>query len=94
MTREEMVKRHWKPYMVVAYQDKGMLYHAECLLSAIDFDAELLTLTPIADFYEQKEFKAPIQFCSIPKREMKPAYIHGKKVVEVNENFIKSRKYP
>lgn len=93
MTREEMVKRHWKPYMAINYQDKGMKHPAECLLSAIDFDAELLTLTPIDDFYEQKEFKAPIQFCSIPKR-MKAIAINGEKITEPTENFIKARKYP
>jgi len=87
-----MVKRHWKPYMVVSYMDKGMKAPAECLLSAIDFDAEILTLTPIHAHYQQEEFKAHISFCSIPKR-MKAVVVGGKKVVEPTENFIKAKKY-
>lgn len=91
MTREEMVKRRWKPYESIMYQDKGMKFPAECLLSAIDFDAEMLTLSPMNDFYEQKEFQANLQFCSIPKG-MKAAAIDGKKVKEPNENFIMAKK--
>lgn len=91
MTREEMVKIKWKAYMTIEYQDKGMKHAAECLLSAIDFDAELLTLTPMNDFYEQKEFMAPIQFCSLSKR-LKTAAIDGKKVTENNSNSLKAKK--
>lgn len=93
MTREEMVKRHWKPYMAVDYQDKGMQFPAQCLLSAIDFDAEILTLTPMDGHYQEVEFKAALQFCSIPKR-MKPIAINGKKVVDISENIIKAKKFP
>ena len=91
MTREEMVKKHWKPYSIVLYQDKGMKFPAECLLSGIDFDAEILTLTPIDDFYEQNEFRAAIQFCSIPKR-IKAVAINDVKVKEPNDNFIMAKK--
>lgn len=88
-----MVKRHWKPYMPVLYQDAGMKFPAECMLSAIDFDAEILTLTPYDGMYQQNEFKANLQFCTIPKR-MKVVSKDGKKIVDPTENFIKSRKYP
>lgn len=93
MTREEMIKRHWKPYMVVAYQDNGMQSPIECMLSAIDFDAEVLTLTPMEPIYVQREFSANLKFCSIPKR-MKAISVNGKKIIEPTENFIKARKYP
>jgi hypothetical protein len=90
MTREEMVKSHWKPYMIIDYKDDGMKFPAECLLSAIDFDAEILTLTPINDFYNQTEFEANLKFCSIPKR-LKAAAVHGQKIKEPTENFIKAK---
>ena len=88
-----MVKRHWKPYMVVSYRDNGMKEPVECLLSAIDFDAELLSLTPISSDYHQDEFKACLKFCSIPKR-MKAVAINGEKISDPSENIIKGRKYP
>lgn len=93
MTREEMVKRHWKPYMAVTYKDEGMKAPVECLLSAIDFDAEILTLTPIDTAYHQDEFKANLKFVSIPKR-MKAVAINGEKIADPIANFIKGRKYP
>jgi len=90
MTREEMVKRHWKPYMIIQYQDHGMTHPAECLLSAIDFDAEILTLTPINEFYEQKEFDANLKYCSI--KRLKVESVHGNKIEHKAYNFIKSKK--
>lgn len=91
MTRKEMIKRHWKPYQVVLYKDEGMKHPAECLLSAIDFDAEVLTLTPINDFYNQWEFKANLKFCTIPK--IRVAAVNGKRVPDPAENFIKAKKH-
>lgn len=91
MTREEMVKIKWKAYMTVEYQDKGMKHPAACLLSGIDFDAELLTLTPIDTFYKQEEIYAPIQFCSLSKR-LKVSAINGEKVKDTIENELKGRK--
>lgn len=90
MTREEMVKRRWKAYEIILYQDAGMKCAAECLVSAVDFDAEVLTLTPINDFYEQNEFPANLKYCSIPK--MKAATVDGKKVKDANDNFIQAKK--
>lgn len=91
MTREEMVKIKWKAYMTVEYQDRGMKHPAQCLLSAIDFDAELLTLTPLDDFYEQREFQGHIQFCSLSKR-LKPSAINGEKIKEPTENNLRAKK--
>lgn len=86
-----MCKTKWKAYMTVEYQDHGMKHPAQCLLSAIDFDSEILTLTPLDDFYEQREFSAHIQFCSFSKR-LRPSAINGKKVNEPTENTIKAKK--
>lgn len=90
MTREEMIKRRWKAYETILYQDAGMKYPAECLLSEVDFDGEVLTLTPMNDFYQQNEFQANLKYCSLPK--MKPAAIDGKKISDKNDNFIKAKK--
>lgn len=71
MTRDEMCKRSWKGYCLINYKDHGMQLPIECLLVCIDFDAEIMTLMPINDFYEQKDFPANIKYCEIPKRKMK-----------------------
>lgn len=93
MTREEMVKRHWKPYMIIEYKDEGMLHSAECLLSAIDFDAELLTLTPINEFYDRKEFTANLKYCSFSKR-LKAETVDGAKLKVPNNNFLRAKILP
>lgn len=90
MTREEMVKRHWKPYMIIDYQDNGMKFPAACLLSGIDFDAEILTLTPINEYYNQKEFPASLKYCFIPKR-LKAAAINGEIQKDPADNLIKAK---
>ena len=90
MTREEMVGRSFKTYMIIEYKDEGMKHSAECLLISIDFDAELLKLCPLNDFYEQKEFFANLKFCEFSKR-LKAATIEGKKQNDLHENIIKSK---
>ena len=85
-----MVKRHWKPYMIILYQDHGMTSPAECLLSAIDFDAEILTLTPISENFNQWEFPANLEFCTVGK--IRVVAKEGKKWEHPNENFIKAKK--
>lgn len=88
MTREEMIKKHWKPYMTILYQDRGMKKPVECMLSAIDFDSEILTLTPFPDSsYEPNEFCGHIQFCTVQRLRLA-------KSSEPKDNFIKARKYP
>ncbi len=77
--------------MTIEYKDHGMKESAQCLLSAIDYDAEILTLTPMDDFYLQREFPAHLQFCSLSKR-LKAAAIDGKKVAEPTENTLKAKK--
>lgn len=77
--------------MSVEYQDHGMKHPAECLLCAIDFDAEILTLAPLNDFYQQKEFKANLKYCFLSKR-MKAESVNGKKVKDRVENDLKVKK--
>lgn len=91
MTREEMVKIRFKAYMTIDYKDHGMKHSAECLLSSIDFDSEILKLTPLNDFYEQNEFWGHIQFCSISKK-LRPVAINGNKIKDRTENTLKEKK--
>lgn len=91
MTREEMCKLKFKAYMSIEYKDYGMTHPAECLLSAVDFDAEQMKLTPLNDFYEQREFWGHIQFCSLSNR-MKMAAKNGKKIPDTKTNEIKAKK--
>lgn len=68
MTREEMTKRSWKGYMVILYQEKRMPEPIECLLLEIDFEAEIMTLCPIDEHYQNKDFPANIKYCSVPEK--------------------------
>lgn len=80
MTREEMCKKHWKPYSIIHYQEERMLHPVECLLSGIDFDAELMILTPVDEFYDQREFPANIKYCSIPPKKLTAVTYNGKRI--------------
>ena len=88
-----MIKRHWKPYMLIEYKDEGMKESAECLLTAIDFDAEILTLTPVNEFYKQEEFFANLKYCSFSKR-MSVATMDGEKIKAPKNNFIRGKMLP
>ena len=77
--------------MSIDYQDQGMKEPAECLLSAIDFDAEILTLTPLNDFYLIREFQANLKYCSVSKR-LKAAAIEGENVKDIATNKMKAKK--
>lgn len=72
MTREEMVKRAYKPYMVILYRQRYFLEAKtiECLLVSIDFDNELVTLQPLESAnYDilTSTFITSISNCSFPK---------------------------
>jgi hypothetical protein len=47
MTREEMVKRRWKPYEIIYVNAKGELI--ECMLCGINFDTEMALVSYIWD---------------------------------------------
>jgi len=68
MTREEMVKRSWKPYMEILYQEDRMREPVVCLLVGIDFDGEIMDLQPLDDKYRHEDFKANLKYCSVPKK--------------------------
>lgn len=71
MDRDEFVKRSWKAYQTVLYQDDRMELPVECLLAEVDFDGELMTLQPLHEFFEQTDFIANIKYCSVPRRKTK-----------------------
>ena len=49
MTREEMVRKSYKPYMVINYKPKNYTKLAEALLCAVDFDNETMTIQLLDD---------------------------------------------
>lgn len=67
MTREEMVKRAFKPYMVLIFHDRDK--DVEMMLLAVNFDNEVFTLSPIdTDFFEDDAITVSISKVSFPKR--------------------------
>ena|ERR1700679_4017645 len=69
------------PYMEIHYKHPRMEQPILCLLIEIDFDEESMTLQPLfGEEYISKDFIAGIQHCSIPKKRMKIARLHGKKI--------------
>ena len=94
MTREEMIKRSWKPYMSIDYKHPRMKEPIQCMLVSINFDDEVMELQPYDDNYYAQSFFSAIQNCSIPKR-LKVVALNGEKVkdkivgteVKKQENF-------
>jgi hypothetical protein len=79
MNRDEMIKRHWKPYMIVHYKHPRMHEGIDCMLISIHFDDEIVELQPFGENHYQQSFFSGIQNISIPKR-LKAVSIGGKKV--------------
>jgi len=70
MTREEMVKRPFKPYMILIFHDRDK--DVEMMLLAAHFDNEVFTLVPVdTDFYEDESITVSILKVSFPKRKAK-----------------------
>lgn len=70
MTREEMVKRSFKPYMVLIFHDRDK--DVEMMLLAVNFDNEVFTLSPVyTDFYEDDAITVSISKVSFPKKSTK-----------------------
>lgn len=81
MTREEMIKRSWKPYMGIDYKHPRMDEPIQCMLISINFDDEVMELQPYDDNYYAQSFFSAIQNCSIPKR-LKVVALNGEKVTD------------
>lgn len=70
MTREEMVKRSFKPYMILIFHDRDK--DVEMMLLAAHFDNEVFTLSPVdTDFYEDESITVSISKVSFPKKVTK-----------------------
>lgn len=68
MTREEMVKRSFKPYMILIFHDLGK--DVEMMLLAVNFDNEVFTLSPLdTGFYEDEAIHVSISKVSFKKKE-------------------------
>ena len=70
MTRQELVSRSFKPYMVIHYQTKNMDSPVDGLLCAIHFENETMDL----QLLETEKYHVPneivtvsISVCSVPK---------------------------
>ena len=67
MTREQFVKYKFRAYMQIEYKHPRMKESIRCLLTAINFDNETMTLCAMnTDYYTEDGFDAPIQHCSLP----------------------------
>ena len=68
MTREQMIKRSFKPYMELELETHlGIL---PVILVATDFDNEVLTVRPVdAERYEQDDLKVSISRISFKKAD-------------------------
>jgi len=68
MTREQMIKTNWKPYMKLEFKTSSMENPIMCILLAINFESEILTMLPVdTETYEPDEVFMPIQYIFIPK---------------------------
>ena len=67
MTRKEFVKKNFKAYQRINFVSPTNKKTVECLLVAIHFDRELLTLDPLNKvLYLDEEFVSHIKDCYIP----------------------------
>lgn len=81
MTREQMIKTNWKPYMKLEFKTSSMENPIICILLAINFESEILTILPVdTETYEPDEVFMPIQYIFIPQpRKVKQTiFIHYK----------------
>lgn len=68
MTREQMIKVAWKPYMEVEYKTERMEFPIICMLLAVDFDTEVFKLSPIdTEQYEPDDVYISVQHIFIPR---------------------------
>ncbi len=66
MTREQFIKTRFKAYQPINYVMRNKTT-VECLLIAVHFDRELLTLDPLDKImYHDEEFVSHIKDCYIP----------------------------
>ncbi len=70
MTREEMVKRSFRPYMILIFHDRDK--DVEMMLLAVHFDNEVFTLAPFdTEIYQDEAITVSISKVSFPKRAAK-----------------------
>lgn len=68
MTREQMVKIAFKPYMRLEYKTDRMEFPILCMLIGVDFDTELFKLCPLdTEMYEAVDVWIPVQHVYIPR---------------------------
>lgn len=68
MNREKLCKIKWTAYREIFFYDRGLEATIACMLVAIDFDNETMTLRPFPDSeFEPEDFTVNIRDCELPK---------------------------
>lgn len=68
MTREQMLKTNWKPYMKIEFKTPSMELPILCMLCSINFESEVITLIPFdTEYYEKDEVLMSLEYITIPR---------------------------
>ena len=75
MTREEFMKKRWKPFEEIIYTNKRTGSTVSCMLLAVDFECEIMKLEPFETmgftYSRTNEFWSPIEFLKRPSPKLK-----------------------
>lgn len=73
MEREDFMKKRFKAYQLIEFQHRDMEHPIECMLVAVNFDTEILTLRPFPDHnpFDLDEFHVHISQCKIAGFKLK-----------------------
>jgi len=85
MSRDEMLKFRWKPYMIVHYEQPNqpdVLY--EMIVIGVEFDDEAVHCISANPDYNKAEYYINIRFISIPDKKVLPL----RKVVSADRPII------
>jgi hypothetical protein len=78
-----MVKLKWVAYREVFFYDRGHGCTVPCMLVAIDFDKETMTLRPFPDgWFEPEDFTGNIRDCELPKYQKLKVTKRSRKPIE------------
>lgn len=72
MEREAMIKRMWRPYMMLEYKTPGMKNPIEVILKGINFEDEVLIVAPLdLNLYHDEDKSVCLKYIEIPKPKLK-----------------------
>ena len=67
MTREQFCKYKFRAYMQIDYKPPRMEESVRCMLVAVDFDNEIMTLSSTEIDCENDNFIVNIKYCFLPR---------------------------